>query len=470
MDIQKNRYIYLTAHKILGRHPKWSEYEHLSDLYEEINIQNVHLGVNGKVFCDVTQLLKQTRITGIQRVVMSFRETNVTNFVPIFFQDGNFHYCRNEIEGKKGYFSRHGTEIVNKCKLVMLRFGFLIWTKYITRVVSRNNSLFSGLSTTLKIIRDKLLPVTTADNQLSVEDMIQGRLFIPDLPADRSHLEALLILAMRGITPIDLYVHDAIPLTFPELMPKGSTNEFNLYLKLVAHASRIFCSSDTVKKDIEKIITIFPIDPDRSTHICIYPFPIISQTSDEPKLSKKEANILKEIEDSNVQFVYAVGTILVRKNYSLIIRALDHLSRLGIESNFYIFAHHNWGDDSFEMSLTPENKRKVKIIEGASDALVRQVSKKSIALVFPSLIEGYGLPITEAFSNGIHVIVNNVEPMNKFADLSRLVHVADFNSSLDWAQKIRDIIENRRVDEDLQVASSQTWDGWAQEFILKNLT
>jgi glycosyltransferase involved in cell wall biosynthesis len=469
VEMEKDRQIYLKVCKILGRHPTWSEFEHLRDLQNEIEEERSPIRNNGRVFCDVTQFIKQREVTGIQRVVMSFHKLNVTNFQPIYFHHGNFYYFHEGVGVETGLISRYGTAIINKFKRELLRFGFQIWTRLIAPIINRNHLPFSYISKVLKEFRNKLLPVANDANQLSVEDLMGGRLFVPDLPADRSHLEALLVIAMRSITPIDLYVHDAIPLTFPELMPRGSTNEFNLYLKLVAHANRIFCSSDSVKKDIEKIVAIFPEHSKKRALIRIYPFPIISPSNSLPKLTQKESELFKQITDSEIPFVHAVGTILARKNYSLIVRALEQLSKMNTECNFYIFAHHNWGDDSFLMSLTSKNKKRVKIIQGASDSLIYHVSKKSVALVYPSLAEGYGLPVTEAFSNGIQVIVNNVEPMKRFAEISSLVHVAEFNSSRDWASKIAEILEAQEIVGNFQIRAEETWDKWAYEFVLENL-
>jgi glycosyltransferase involved in cell wall biosynthesis len=453
----------------LGRHPKWSEFEHIRDLPNEIKSEKSEIKSNGKVFCDVTQFIKQSKVTGIQRVVMSFSKLKTTNYHPIYFHQGSFYYFFDGVDIETGILPKYGIAIINKFKRELLRFGFQIWTKLIVRIINRKYLPFSYVSKFLKKIRDKLLPIARETNKLSVEDLLGGRLFIPDLPADRSHLEVLLILAMRGITPIDLYVHDAIPLTFPELMPIGSTNEFNLYLKLMAHANSIFCSTEAVKRDIEKIVGIFPQQSKRKFSIEIYPFPISGRSNSDPKLTQQESKLFEEITKSEIPFVYAVGTILVRKNYALIIRALERLSKMNIECNFYVFAHHNWGDDSFSMSLTPENKKRVKIIQGATDSFIYHVSKKSVALVYPSLVEGYGLPVTEAFSTGVQVIVNDIEPMNRFTEISPLVHVAEFNSSRDWANKIAEILETQEIVGNFQIKSEETWEQWAHEFVLQNL-
>jgi glycosyltransferase involved in cell wall biosynthesis len=55
------------------------------------------------------------------------------------------------------------------------------------------------------------------------------------------------------------------------------------------------------------------------------------------------------------------------------------------------------------------------------DNEVRVIYKKSILLVFPSLMEGYGLPIIEAFTAGVPVLTSNRPPMNEIANGAALL-------------------------------------------------
>lgn len=55
------------------------------------------------------------------------------------------------------------------------------------------------------------------------------------------------------------------------------------------------------------------------------------------------------------------------------------------------------------------------------DNEVRKIYQRSILLVFPSLMEGYGLPIIEAFTAGVPVLTSNRPPMNEIASEAALL-------------------------------------------------
>ncbi|WP_223454429.1 glycosyltransferase family 4 protein [Pseudomonas sp. GL-RE-19] len=79
-----------------------------------------------------------------------------------------------------------------------------------------------------------------------------------------------------------------------------------------------------------------------------------------------------------------------------------------------------------------------------SDNDVKNIVSDAMALIFPSLKEGYGLPIVEAFGLGCPVITSNIPPMSEVGgDAVYKVNPSDFNS-------LKSAFENIYVDDSLR--------------------
>jgi glycosyltransferase involved in cell wall biosynthesis len=71
----------------------------------------------------------------------------------------------------------------------------------------------------------------------------------------------------------------------------------------------------------------------------------------------------------------------------------------------------------------------------------------SLALVFPSLHEGFGLPVIEAMASGVPVVCSRIEPLTEVAD--RAAFFVDPLSPVDIAQGILSVVKDDRLRERL---------------------
>ena len=96
MENKRELNLFLNACKSLGRIPTWAEYEHLRDVRIESPSKIELFDKHDRVFCDVTQFIKQTKTTGIQRVVESFRNLDVPDFQAVYFDGGHYYLLNQE--------------------------------------------------------------------------------------------------------------------------------------------------------------------------------------------------------------------------------------------------------------------------------------------------------------------------------------------------------------------------------------
>jgi glycosyltransferase involved in cell wall biosynthesis len=85
----------------------------------------------------------------------------------------------------------------------------------------------------------------------------------------------------------------------------------------------------------------------------------------------------------------------------------------------------SWTDEAIrgEIALARSRGVDVRVISTASDAQIRGLMQASVATVFVSWAEGYGLPVLESLACGVPVIVSDIEPLNDFAEYGGVVLV-----------------------------------------------
>ncbi len=141
------------------------------------------------------------------------------------------------------------------------------------------------------------------------------------------------------------------------------------------------------------------------------------------------------------QFIF-VGRLVFYKNLELIINAINIARKNEPKIKLIIV-----GDGPNKKSLQDLTK-KLKLEDAikfkgyvASDEKIRLIAESN-ALLFPSLFEGFGLVILEAFSQKKPVLVSNVRPMSDIVSNGENGYVLDPHDETKWALVLEELIEN----------------------------
>ena len=116
------------------------------------------------------------------------------------------------------------------------------------------------------------------------------------------------------------------------------------------------------------------------------------------------------------RYVLFVATIEIRKNHRLLVRVWRRLlERHGADAvPVLIFAGQiGWMVDDLLEDLTQSNYLggKIVLMPGLSDAELCQAYRSCLFTVFPSLCEGWGLPIAESLAHGKFCVASNRAPI-----------------------------------------------------------
>lgn len=149
------------------------------------------------------------------------------------------------------------------------------------------------------------------------------------------------------------------------------------------------------------------------------------------------------------KFFFFVGVHKKRKNVLNIIKAYKIFSSKF--SGISLVLAGNQNGHYFDMLLKYVNdnnlNNSVVFIGRLDDGQLSYVYKNSYAFIFPTLIEGFGMPILEAMNCGIPVITSNCSALSEVASYAALL-VNPYNSE-DIAQAMSKIVSNENLRLDL---------------------
>ncbi len=124
-------------------------------------------------------------------------------------------------------------------------------------------------------------------------------------------------------------------------------------------------------------------------------------------------NILRHYDLVKGEYFIFVGTIQPRKNLERLIKAFKDIPQ---PFKLVLVGSKGWlSDDIYDLPGKLNIKGRVKFLGRVNDQSLSALYSAAIGLVFPSLFEGFGLPILEAFDHKIPVITSNISSMPEVA-------------------------------------------------------
>jgi glycosyltransferase involved in cell wall biosynthesis len=169
-------------------------------------------------------------------------------------------------------------------------------------------------------------------------------------------------------------------------------------------------------------------------------------------------------------FFLTVGTLQPRKNIGRLLEAYRALpNSVRKQHPLVIVGRASWGvNDLIPTLRAAEAAGDVRWLDYVSDEELRALFHSAHAFVFPSLYEGFGLPVLEAFASGIPVVTSNVSSLPEVAgDAALLVDPLDIDALRDGMLRVTEDIalRARLVAAGSLRATQFTWRACAQQVL-----
>jgi glycosyltransferase involved in cell wall biosynthesis len=219
------------------------------------------------------------------------------------------------------------------------------------------------------------------------------------------------------------------------------TRYMKIMLRLSAAKARIIFSISQYTKD--DIVRLFGTDPNKIhvTHLAVPP--IFSSEFDQEKFA-----VLKAKYHLPDKFIFFPTNLSPRKNLIRTIHAFNQASNK-IPHVLYITGGHAWNSTEIEKLIYQFPEKIIKLGEIPAEDFPLLYSLADFA-IYPSLFEGFGVPILEAFSRGCPVLSSNVTSIPEVAgDAALLVDpysvasIADGIIELAFNEDLRISLKNK---------------------------
>lgn len=202
---------------------------------------------------------------------------------------------------------------------------------------------------------------------------------------------------------IIMICYDLIPIIYPQYTSEHTKSFFPTYLKNMTNVATdiIFISNKTKDDYIEYSKTT-----KNSTHSSI----VITLGSSLSASKQTPSSAINKILTEN--YILYVSTIERRKNHETLYRAYHLLCRQGKKDsipNLIFVGVLGWGISELlnDLALDPVTKGKIFIFNNLSDVQLKNLYSNCMFTVYPSLYEGWGLPVAESLALGKFVLCSD---------------------------------------------------------------
>lgn len=258
--------------------------------------------------------------------------------------------------------------------------------------------------------------------------------------------------AERGFR-LSQHINDILPIYQPQLFADGLPEIFEEYMRIaVKNADIITVISKATQRDVRTYCR---------QHGVTKPIVRVVRLGDNPEVAdvaKQPAGIAQD-----EKFILAVGTFEVRKNYQLLYQAVK-LAQIEDKSvpRIVIAGRPGWlsADLRHMIQHDPHAFRHIVWLSDVSDAELKWLYRHCMFTVFPSVAEGWGLPIAESLQNGKFCLTSGLSSMLEIGE-----GLVDYFLPYDARECLAKIeyylAENRYREMNAKVASSYqvfTWD------------
>ena len=211
-------------------------------------------------------------------------------------------------------------------------------------------------------------------------------------------------------------VYDLVPIRYPHTCDPGMPPLFRAWLShAVLTADGFICISEATRGDLEAFIDEVSKPGSRrpwssSVHLGS-DLDSRGFTGD----GEKALAVLKQI--GGYPYFAALGTIEPRKDYATMLEAFDQLWTRGCDVALVIMGKKGWNVEELAKRIVehPENGTRLFWVEGAADNDIHCLLRQATALIQASIAEGFGLPIVEAGSQGVPLLLSDIAVFHEIA-------------------------------------------------------
>ncbi|MBU0703619.1 MAG: glycosyltransferase family 4 protein [Chloroflexi bacterium] len=286
-------------------------------------------------------------------------------------------------------------------------------------------------------------------------------------PLDLFYSPDFVLPPTRRSTRALLTVHDLSFLHYPEhFVPKLVQYLTRVVTRSVARADRVLADSEATRADLivhlgtepEKVEVLYSgVDP----RFCPQPEP------------GEAERIRARYSIGSRPYVLSVGTVQPRKNYVRLIQAFAQLqpckpANLQLaDLQLLIAGGKGWLYEDI-LAEAEKHPNRVRVLGFVDDGDLPALYRGASLFAFPSLYEGFGLPVLEAMACGVPVVCSDVSSLPEVAgDAALLVDPLDANDLVEAMARALEEADLRQgmIAKGLAQAARFSWERAARQLV-----
>ena len=245
---------------------------------------------------------------------------------------------------------------------------------------------------------------------------------------------------------IVLTIHDLAFIRFPQFnfdwFIKKYTKEVT---KNAQVAKKISADSQSTKNDL---IDFFGINPEKIDVIHLGAEEKFKKLGEnEKKMDLPAKYDLQKKHNISKKFILSVGTIEPRENFETLIRAFNTLKKDGLDIQLAIAGRTGWKSEAtYEEKEKSPFKQDIIFTGRLTDDELVQFYNMAELFVYPSIFEGFGLPVLEAMQCGLPVVASNTSSIPEIvSDPLTRTFLVEVNNDRDFSEKIKLILSDSHL-------------------------
>lgn len=203
-------------------------------------------------------------------------------------------------------------------------------------------------------------------------------------------------------------IHDLAFKIFPEHFPSRDLRRLNWFTDFaVRKSTRLIAVSESTKRDILKF---YPETNEEKIRVIHHGFDTSAESNagDVFAVKTEPEKVLEKFSLISREYVLYVGALQPRKNLGRLMEAFEILARKHPSVRLVLAGEAAWMSEEIFRARDRSPFRDRIVLMGRISFADREVLYKHARIfAFPSLYEGFGLPILEAFAAGVPVLCAN---------------------------------------------------------------
>lgn len=263
---------------------------------------------------------------------------------------------------------------------------------------------------------------------------------------------------------LNLLCHDLIPINYPQFFPDENVSLFANYMTQVMQVvDKFYCNSEFTKKEL--------IEYHHQMGLDVKPMQVITLGCDlhSKKLISNHSEQIQELVKQ--KYVLFVSTIEIRKNHQLLYEMYVKLLKENIQDvpKLCFVGKRGWKVDEFLQCLEKDKslKDKILILDNVCDADLIHLYQNCWFTLYPSFMEGYGLPVAESLSFGKYCLSSYAGSLPEVG--GDYIDYADPYDVQDWIEKFVYLIHHPHILKSKEELIQQTYKQMSWENCVKQI-